>query len=146
MSELVGLDAVEILNVRNFPDKNGNLGFIEQDKDVPFKISRIFYVYGVHSGDMRGQHAHKKCKQTLVCVHGSVTVVADDGKNKKTVVLDSPLKGLYIPPSIWAEQKYSSSDTMLMALTDQPFDEKDYIRDYEEFLEYRRAGAGESEG
>jgi dTDP-4-dehydrorhamnose 3,5-epimerase-like enzyme len=140
MSTIAGLDKVSLLSVRNFPDVNGNLGFIEQNKDIPFSIERVFYVYGVHPGDVRGQHAHRECNQLLICVHGRVDVVCSDGDKKKEFVLDSPLKALYIPPSIWAEQKYETSETMLMALTDRLFDEADYLRDYEKFKAYRSGG------
>lgn len=134
---LAPLDAVKIVAIRNSSDVNGSLGFIEGGRDVPFPFARAFFVYGVHAGDIRGQHAHKRCHQFLVCVHGRVEVTCDDGKNKKTFVLDSPLKGIHIPPSIWAEQRYASSETMLMVLADRLFEESDYLRDYDAFLEFR---------
>lgn len=135
------LDVVKLVGIRNAADVNGSLGFIEGGRDVPFQIARAFYVYGVHAGDIRGQHAHKACHQFLVCVHGKVEVTCDDGKGKKTFVLDSPMTGLHIPPSIWAEQRYSSSDTMLLVLADRLFEESDYMRDYDGFLRYRVGGA-----
>lgn len=134
------LDAVNLVDIRNNSDVNGSLGVIEGGRDVPFKIARAFYVYGVHAGDIRGQHAHKACHQFLVCVHGKVEVTCDDGKGKKTFVLDSPLKGLHIPPSIWAEQRYFSSDAMLLVLADRLFEESDYMRDYDGFLKFRAGG------
>lgn len=134
------LGAVKLVGIRNVPDVNGNLAFIEGGRDVPFPIARAFYIYGVHSGDIRGQHAHKLCHQFLVCVHGMVEVTCNDGVEKKGFVLDSPLKGLHIPPSIWAEQRYSSSDAMLLVLTDRLFDESDYLRDYAGFLAFRAEG------
>jgi UDP-2-acetamido-3-amino-2,3-dideoxy-glucuronate N-acetyltransferase len=137
----VGLDAVKLIDIRNYPDVNGNLAFVEGGKDLPFQIARAFYVYGVHPGDVRGQHAHRRCHQFLICVHGSVEVVCDDGASKKSFALDSPLKGLHIPPSIWAEQRYASSETMLMVLADRLFEEADYIREYAAFLIYRREDA-----
>ena len=136
--------AVKIVGIRNAPDVNGNLGFIEGGRDVPFQIARAFFVYGVHAGDIRGQHAHKHCHQFLICVHGRVEVTCDDGKEKRTFVLDSPLKGLHIPPSIWAEQRYFSSETMLMVLADRLFEESDYLRDRDAFMAFRGAGGGRS--
>ncbi len=133
-----GLDAVKIVSIRNYPDVNGNLAFVEGNKDLPFPIARVFFVYGVHPGDIRGQHAHRECHQFLICVHGAVTVTCDDGENKKTFELNTPLAGLHIPPSIWAEQRYASSETMLMVLADRLFDEKDYIRDYGAYRTYRK--------
>lgn len=135
------LDAVKLVDIRNNSDVNGSLGFIEGGRDVPFQIARAFYVYGVHAGDIRGQHAHRFCHQFLVCVHGKVEVTCDDGKNKKTFVLDSPLKGLHIPPSIWAEQRYFSSDAMLLVLADRLFEESDYMRDYDGFIKFRAGRA-----
>lgn len=133
-----GIETIQTIKIRNYPDVNGNLAFVEGGKDVPFQIARVFYVYGVHPGDIRGQHAHRACHQFLICVHGSVTVTCDDGRNKKTFELNTPLTGLHIPPSIWAEQRYATSETMLMVLADRLFDESDYIRDYSAYLEYRK--------
>lgn len=135
------LDAVRLAAVRSVQEENGNLAFLEGNRDVPFPISRAFYVYGVHAGDIRGRHAHKLCHQFLVCVHGRVDVTCDDGLCRKTFVLDAPLKGLHIPPSIWAEQRYISSETMLVVLADRLFEESDYIRDYAVFQAYRKEAA-----
>lgn len=139
------LDDVKLVNIRNHPDANGNLGFLEAEKDVPFRITRMFYVFGVHPNDIRGQHAHKLCRQFLICVHGRVEVECDDGEAKRKYMLDSPLIGLSIPPTIWAEQRYFSSDTMLFVLADQLFSEEDYIRDYATFLKLRGMGVHEVE-
>lgn len=138
---MTGIDSIKTFAIRNYPDVNGNLAFVEGGKDLPFAIARAFYVYGVHPGDLRGQHAHRACHQFLICVHGSVTVTCDDGKAKKTFELNSPLVGLHIPPTIWAEQRYATSETMLMVLADRLFDENDYIRDYAAFLAYRQEAA-----
>lgn len=134
----VTLGSVKIVSIRNAPDVNGNLGFIEGGRDLPFQIARAFFVYGVHAGDIRGQHAHRLCHQFLICVHGKVEVTCDDGQEKRSFLLDSPLKGLHIPPSIWAEQRYFSSETMLMVLTDRLFEELDYLRNRDAFLNFRR--------
>lgn len=134
---IAALDAAKLIEIRNYPDVNGNLAFVEGQRDIPFSIARAFYVYGVHPGDVRGQHAHKACHQFLICVNGRVEVTCDDGRSKKTFVLDTPLKGLHIPPSIWAEQRYASSETMLMVLADRLFEESDYIRDYAAYQSYR---------
>ena len=98
------LSDVEIYNIKNIEESNGVLAFSE----LPFFASRIFYVYGVRAGDIRGNHAHKECEQFLICINGVVNVTCDDGKNRKVYTLDSKLKGLYIPPMIWAEQYYHS--------------------------------------
>lgn len=118
-----------MFDVQELREDNGVLAFIE----LPIFACRTFYVYGVRVGDIRGNHAHKECEQFLICISGIVSITCDDGKNRKVYTLDSSLKGLYIPPMIWAEQFYHSSDTMLVGLASHPFDEEDYIRNYEEF-------------
>lgn len=123
------LSSVELYNIRSIQEPNGSLAFL----GTPFPVNRIFYVYGVREGDVRGHHAHKECKQLLICLSGTVNVTCDDGMNRKVYTLDSPLKGLYIPPMIWAEQFYHSKDTMLVGLASTHFDESDYIRDYEAY-------------
>ena len=125
------LSDVKLYNINNIKEDNGSLAFIE----LPIFASRIFYVYGVKAGDTRGNHSHKECEQFLICINGKVNVTCDDGINRQVYTLDSPLKGLYIPPMIWAEQYYHSKDTMLIGLASHPFDEEDYIRDYQNYKE-----------
>lgn len=124
------LNEVQVYECNNIKEENGNLSFVE----LPIFASRAFFVYGVRVGDIRGYHAHKQCEQFLICLNGSVNITCDDGKNRKVYTLDSPLKGLYIPPMIWAEQFYHSSESMLVGLASHPFDEEDYIRDYNQFI------------
>lgn len=121
----------EVVSIRNVREDNGNLAFTA----TPFTVNRIFYVYGVRAGDTRGYHAHKTCEQFLICLNGSVNVVCDDGYERKVYTLDSKLKGLHIPPMVWAEQFYHSPDTILVVLASKHYDEDDYIRDYEKFKE-----------
>ena len=82
---------------------------------------------------MRGHHAHKECEQFLICIKGIANITCDDGKKRQVYTLDSSLKGLYIPSMIWAEQFYHTKDTMLVGVASHPFDEEDYVRDYETF-------------
>ncbi|MFN7662603.1 MAG: sugar 3,4-ketoisomerase [Alphaproteobacteria bacterium] len=103
---------------------------------VPFSIKRVFTIK-TQDHCKRGFHAHKECAQLLVCLTGRCTVICDDGESRQSIVLDTPKEGLLIPPSIWAEQDYEPN-TILMVLTDHLYDESDYIRDYNEFLQYRR--------
>ena len=122
---------VKLYDIKNIQEPNGNLAFLE----LPVFAGRIFYVYGVQSGSIRGHHAHKECEQFLICIKGQVNVTCDDGTSRQVYTLDTPLKGLYIPPMIWAEQYYHSTDTMLIGLASHPFNEEDYIRDYDKFKE-----------
>lgn len=117
-------------------DLRGYLSFGEAEKHVPFPIRRYFLVYGVPSQEIRGEHAHKKLDQFLICVRGSVNVVADDGKTRQEVVLDDPSIGIYIPPGVWCVQYKHSADAVLLVLASRAYEAADYIRNYSEFLEY----------
>ena len=105
-----------------------------------FTVRRVFAVRAREVSE-RGRHAHKQCKQLMVCLTGRCNVMVDDGKNRKSVVLARPQDALYIPASIWAEQSYREPGTILMVLCDQLYDETDYIRDYDEFLGWRAGRA-----
>lgn len=128
---------IKIINLTSIVHPNGTLVAMEADADVPVAIRRIFVVSG-KQGATRGKHAHKTLTQVLVCVHGTCRVVCDDGKIRQEVTLDRPDLALEIPPGIWAEQYYEEPDTVLMVLCDMPYDEGDYIRDYEQFMDSRR--------
>jgi UDP-2-acetamido-3-amino-2,3-dideoxy-glucuronate N-acetyltransferase len=115
-------------------DMRGNLSAREQDDGIPFVIKRYFIITDVPSKDVRGEHAHKRCKQLLVCLQGSVQVVADDGTHRQEFVLDSPELALYLPPMVWGIQYRYAPETVLMVLASELYDPADYIRDYDEFL------------
>lgn len=115
------------------PDLRGNLTVGEFDRQVPFKPLRYFLVFGVPNREIRGEHAHHKCHQFLICVRGSCSVIADDGVNKIEVPLDGPDRGLYLPPMTWGVQYKYSADAMLMVFASDYYDGADYIRDYDEF-------------
>lgn len=110
----------------------------EGEKRVPFNIARIFVINAIKKS-IRGSHAHKECTQLLVVLNGKCKIICDDGFEKKEIILDHACKGLLIPPTIWAEQEYQPGTT-LMVLTDKPYDEQDYIRDYESFIRFRHLG------
>lgn len=117
-------------------DERGQLIALEEGRDIPFQIKRVYYMYDTGRGVHRGFHAHKKLEQILVCVSGSCTVLLDSGSEKKEVFLEKPYEGLYIPPSTWREMYDFSPDAVLVVLASELYDESDYIRDYDEFLEY----------
>ena len=119
-----------------FPDVGADIVIYEQGWTVPFSVRRVFTVHAREISE-RGRHAHKRCKQLMACLTGRCDVTVDDGKNRKTVELARPQDALYIPASIWAEQSYRESGTILMVLCDQLYDETDYIRDYDEFRAWR---------
>lgn len=121
-----------------FPNKDvgeSSLSIFEEG-NVPFSIKRIFTIQ-VEKSCKRGFHAHKECAQLLICLMGKCTVICDDGTNRQPFVLNNSAEGLIIPPTLWAEQEYEPN-TILMVLTDCVYDELDYIRDYDKFLEYRK--------
>lgn len=117
-------------------DERGRLVSLEEFKDIPFEIKRVYYMYDTADGVTRGFHAHKKLQQILVCIHGSVDITLDNGKEKKIVSLEKPYEGLYVSNSMWREMSNFSDGAVLLVLASELYDENDYIRDYEEFLEY----------
>jgi dTDP-4-dehydrorhamnose 3,5-epimerase-like enzyme len=130
---MITINDVKVFDLNPYIDSEGSLVPIESNFDIPFKIERIFYVYGVHDQVDRGEHSHYKTEQVLICLNGSVKVLCDDGKNKKEWLLNDPTKALYIPNLIWDEQIYLTSDSILLVLANTKYDELDYISDYEEF-------------
>lgn len=117
-------------------DDRGQLVALEEYKDIPFEIKRVYYMYDTIEGVRRGFHAHKSLEQILICIHGTCKVLLDNGKEKKIVPLERPYEGLYIANNIWREMYDFSSDAVLMVLASDYYKEEDYIRDYQEFLEW----------
>jgi hypothetical protein len=112
----------------------GNLSVAENSVNIPFSVSRVFYIYDIPGGEDRGAHAHRKCHQFLIAVSGSFDVELDDGINKRTVSLNRPYYGLHVPPGIWAAEKNFSSGAVCLVLASHKYDESDYIRNYSDFL------------
>lgn len=127
---------VKIYDFKRMGDERGTLVPIESDKDIPFSIKRVYYMYGSENGVRRGYHAHTDLQQVLICIHGSCKVLLDDGLEKKTVELNMPHQGLHIGDYIWREMFDFSDDAVLMVLASGYYNEVDYIRDYDEFLKY----------
>ncbi|MBQ9313922.1 MAG: WxcM-like domain-containing protein [Clostridia bacterium] len=118
-------------------DQKGNLTYIYENIHLPFSIRRVFYSYDIPGGEERGAHAHKKCHQFLIAASGSFEVVLDDGINKRTVLLNRPFWGLHIPPGIWASEQGFSSGSICLVLASDEYDADDYIRNYNDYIEYR---------
>lgn len=116
-------------------DARGQLIALEEGSDIPFPIKRVYYIFDTKEGVRRGFHAHKDLEQMLVCVKGSCRILLDDGISKATIDLDSPTKGLYIRDNLWREMFDFSADAVLLVLASKPYDESDYIRDYDAFLQ-----------
>ena len=117
-------------------DDHGSLVAIEECKDIPFPIRRVYYLFGTKEDVTRGCHAHKSLQQVLICLSGSCKIMLDDGGERQTVLLDRPDEGLYLPNAIWREMFDFSPDAVLMVLASDFYNEADYIRDYSEFLDY----------
>lgn len=130
------VDDCRIIDIRKYTDTRGYLSVIEGGKDIPFEIKRIYYLYMVPEA-ARGAHAHKQLQQLMVAMSGSVHVTLDDGINKKTFVLDKPWKGLHVVPGLWRDLDNFAGGTVCMVLASEHYAEEDYIRNYEEFLEYK---------
>lgn len=116
----------------------GKLTFLEggKHKDIPFNIRRIYYIYDVAPGERRGFHAHKRLEQYLICIHGSCTILLDNGSEQQSVLLDDPSEGLYVGPGMWHEMYDFSPGTVLLVLASEYYDESDYLRDYQQFTSY----------
>ena len=127
-------DGARLHRMPRFIDLRGSLSVGEFDRDLPFTPARYFLVFGVPSRETRGEHAHRECHQFLVCVHGSVRVLADDGRQRREFTLDSPDAGLHLPPMTWGTQYRYSPDAVLLVLASHAYDAGDYIRDYGDFL------------
>ena len=117
-------------------DDRGQLIALEEFKDIPFQIKRVYYMYDTGKGVVRGKHAHKALEQILICIHGSCKVMLDNGKEKKVDPLEKPYEGLYIPNDIQREMYDFSTDAVLMVLASKLYDKEDYIRDYDAFLKF----------
>lgn len=123
-------------------DKNaGDTGFlvpIEEMLDIPFFIKRIYYIGGVSASARRGYHAHRNLEQVLICVIGSVKILLDDGNEKKVIELCDPFHALYIKPGLWREMYDFTSESVLLVLASEHYNEEDYIRNYSDFLEWKQ--------
>lgn len=110
---------------------------VEGNEHVPFAISRVYWVYDVPGGESRGGHAHKHCRSLIIAVSGSFNVTLDNGKEKSTYHLKHPYSGLLVETGLWRTLDDFSSGAVCLVIAEDPFDEEDYIRDYDEFLTYR---------
>lgn len=126
----------KIIDFQQHGDTRGMLVALEENKEIPFRIKRVYYMYDTGTNVRRGYHAHKKLEQILICVHGACTIHLDNGKNVEEVRLDKPYEGLYIANNIWREMYDFTEDAVLMVLASELYDESDYIRDYQQFMSY----------
>lgn len=129
------IDKCSVVDLPKVSDIRGNLTFVEANKHVPFDIKRVYYLYDVPGGAERGGHAHKALHQLIIAMSGSFDVVLDDGQAKKRIHLNRSYQGLYVCPMIWRELDNFSSGSVCMVLASNFYDESDYYRDYNQFLQ-----------
>lgn len=127
-----------IVDVSKVHNKAGNVTVVENGKNIPFDVKRIYYLYDIPSGESRGGHAHYELEQYIIAASGSFDVLLDDGKNRKIVTLNRPNLALHVVPGLWRELDNFSSGSICMVLASHKYDECDYIRDYEKYIEYKK--------
>lgn len=115
----------------------GNITVVENNKDIPFEVKRIYYLYDIPGGESRGGHAHRELSQLIIAASGSFTITLDDGKVKRTFLLNRPYQGLYVVPGIWRTLDDFSSGSVCLVLASHTYNEADYIRDYDEFIKLK---------
>lgn len=137
MSDSEGaLEECRKIDLPKIEDKRGNLTFIEQSEHIPFDISRVYYLYDVPGGESRGGHAHKELEQFIIAANGSFDLILEDEHGQKTYHLNRSYYGIYVPPGTWRELENFSSGSVCLVLASEPYDEEDYIRDHDKFVEY----------
>lgn len=127
----------KFIDFQKHGDWRGQLVALEENKNIPFTVKRVYFMYDTLEGAVRGKHSHRHLQQILFCVAGACTVKLDDGKEKVDVRLDRPSRGLLIGPGIWREMYDFTPNAVLMVLASEYYDESDYIRDYDTFLKSR---------
>ena len=125
-----------LIDFPKITDPRGNLTVAQAHTDVPCAVKRAYWVYDVPAGECRGGHAHKLCKEVLIALSGSFHVTVDNGEEQKTVLLNHPYQGLLIDTDVWRTLDDFSSGAVCLVLASEPFDEDDYIREYDDFLRY----------
>lgn len=127
---------VKMIQFQPHGDERGMLIALEEKKNIPFEVKRVYFMYDTLEGVHRGKHAHKTLKQVLFCPCGACTISLDDGKETKEVRLDKAIEGLLVEACVWREMYDFTPDAVLMVLASDYYDEDDYIRDYDEFIRY----------
>jgi hypothetical protein len=128
----------DIIHLPKIHNRAGNITVVENELSLPFAVKRVYYLYDIPGGESRGAHGHKILEQLIIAVSGSFDVTLDDSRNKKTVQLNRPYFGLHVRPGIWRDLSNFSSGAICLVLASQLYDEKDYIREFVEFSDYKK--------
>lgn len=123
---------------KHHSDRKGNISVVTNDDTVPFNVKRVYYLYDIPGGESRGAHAHRNLEQLIIAASGSFRVTLDDGKVKRSFVLNRPYQGLYVKPGIWRDLDDFSSGAVCMVLASEKYDKDDYIRNYDDFIDFRK--------
>jgi hypothetical protein len=142
----VGVEHCKPIELPVVADPQGNLVFAEGENHIPFSIARVFYVYEVPRAARRGGHSHRNLEEAVFCISGRLEMVVDDGERSRTFELDDPRQGLYMPPLVWYDIRGFAPGTVYLVLASEGFDEDDYIRSYEEFLDAVQAAGADAQG
>jgi dTDP-4-dehydrorhamnose 3,5-epimerase-like enzyme len=130
----MNINDIKIIELPKILDERGNLSFVEEDNHIPFKIERSYWIYDVPGGEIRGGHSYKKNEEFIIALSGSFDLILDDGMNKRTFTLNRSYFGVYVPSGIWRHLENFSTNSLCFILASTEYNEKDYIRDYEQFL------------
>lgn len=131
------MTTARIIQFPKITDPRGNLTFIEGEHHIPFDIQRAFWIYDVPGGETRGEHAYKTTQELIISLSGSFDVILDNGKTKQNFFLNRSYYGLYVPPGLWRQMLNFSTNSLVLVLSSTKYDEVDYIRNYNDFLEYK---------
>ena len=129
------MKGIEIISFPILHDPRGDLSVVEQYKEIPFDIKRVFWIFNVPEGEKRAQHAHVSQEQLIVALAGEFKITVDNGKEKQIILMNSPVAGLHVSPRIWISLEDFSRDAVCLVISSGSYDPKDYIRDYQSFLD-----------
>lgn len=125
------------INLTKFEDSRGNLSFIEANKHIPFSIKRTYLIYDVPGGEIRGGHAYKQLEEFIIALSGSFDIVLNNGKKNSKITLNRSYYGVYVPSLVWRKLENFSTNSLCMILASRPYEEEDYIRSHDKFLEIK---------
>lgn len=128
------LQDVRVIELPKILDRRGNLSIVEENKEIPFKIKRTYWIYDVPEGEIRGGHAYNENQEFIIALSGSFDIIIDDGKARRKFSLNRSYYGLYVPQQLWRQIENFSTNSLALVLSSTIYDENDYIREYEKFL------------